>query len=434
MGGSRLLYDRYLLSWVGNTAGHQAPAAPHSLASRSPHEPSCAISHALPLPPFAPVHIIGLDDWAWKRRERYGAIIVDLERGTPIALLADRSQEAVRPWLEQHPIIDLVARDRSKEFAAAIDAALPHATQVADRWHLACNLTEQLDKVVSGRWKLLTKAARPADALLPDLVTAPPPRPRRGTAGEARYEQIQTLAQAGVPVKSIAARLGVSHGTIYRWLAKGHGPHGGPRKQRAGPLDWITPYVRERWEAGEDNGPHLWEELKTLGYTGSLRSMYRRLAVFRGGTRPYRSPSSASAEAVPRSPLDEVTPGKVIGWIIARPETLTPEGRNHLEWVCQMDPVIAQARDLTQRWLDFTRAHTSERLDTWLREVRASAIPAFVSFARGIERDKAAVVAGLALPYSTGPVEGHITRLKLIKRQAYGRASLAYLRQRFLAA
>src|SRR5689334_926119 len=103
MGGSRLLYDRYLLSWVGNTAGHQAAAAPHSLASRSPHEPSCAISHALPLPPFAPVHIIGLDDWAWKRRERYGAIIVDLERGTPIALLADRSQEAVRPWLEQHP-------------------------------------------------------------------------------------------------------------------------------------------------------------------------------------------------------------------------------------------------------------------------------------------------------------------------------------------
>jgi transposase len=98
-----------------------------------------------------------------------------------------------------------------------------------------------------------------------------------------------------------------------------------------------------------------------------------------------------------------------------------------------MDSVIAQARDLTKRWLDLIRAHTSEGLDTWLRDVRASAIPAFVSFARGVERDKAAIVAGLALPYSTGPVEGHIHRLKLIKRQAYGRASLAYLRQRFLA-
>lgn len=127
-------------------------------------------------------------------------------------------------------------------------------------------------------------------------------------------------------------------------------------------------------------------------------------------------------------------PGKVIGWIIARPETLTPEAEARLEGLWQGDPVIAQARDLTQRWLSFIRAHSSQGLDTWLREARASSIPAFVSFARSVERDKAAIVAGLALPYSTGPVEGQITRLKLIKRQAYGRASLAYLRQRFLAA
>jgi transposase len=91
----------------------------------------------LPLPVFASPRIIGLDDWAWKRRERYGAIIVDLERGRPIALLPDRSQETVRPWLERHPTIDMVARDRSKEFAAAITQALPHVKQVADRWHLA---------------------------------------------------------------------------------------------------------------------------------------------------------------------------------------------------------------------------------------------------------------------------------------------------------
>jgi hypothetical protein len=174
--------------------------------------------------------------------------------------------------------------------------------------------------------------------------------------------------------------------------------------------------------------------LKGRGYTGSLRSIYRRLATFRGGPRPYRSPSPAAAEAVPCAPLEDLTPGKIIGWIIARPETLTAEGKERLEGVCQLDPVIAQARNLTQRWLGLLRSHTSEGLETWLREMRASAIPAFVSFARSGERDKAAILAGLTLPYSTSPVEGHIARLKLIKRQAYGRASLAYLRQRFLAA
>lgn len=387
--------------------------------------------HALPLPLFPSPRIIGVDDWAWKRRERYGAIIVDLELSRPIALLPERAQETVRPWLEQHATIDVVARDRSKEFAAAISTALPHAKQVADRWHLACNLTEQLDKVVSGQWKFLTRAMRPAEGPPADQAVTPPPTPqRRRSAGEARYEHVLALAQAGVPVKRIASRLGVSHGTIYRWLAKGHGPHAGPRKQRAGPLDWTTPYLRERWEAGQDSGVHLWEELKRRGYTGSLRSIYRRFATFRGGTRPYRFP--ASAEAVPCSSLDDLTPGKIIGWIIARPETLTVEARARLEDVCQMDPVIAHARDLTRGWLALLRTHTSDGLETWLRQMRASAIPAFVSFARGIERDKAAVVAGLALPYSTGPVEGYITRLKLIKRQAYGRASLPYLQRRFL--
>jgi hypothetical protein len=81
--------------------------------------------HILPLPPIAPPRIIGLDDWAWKRGQRYGAVVVDLERKKPIALLAGRSQEAVAGWLKHSPTIQIVARDRSKEFAAAITAACP---------------------------------------------------------------------------------------------------------------------------------------------------------------------------------------------------------------------------------------------------------------------------------------------------------------------
>jgi transposase len=84
-------------------------------------------------------------------------VVVDLERNKPIALLADRSQQTVTQWLKRYPTITVVARDRSKEFAAAITEALPEAKQVADRWHVAKNLTEHLDKVVSARWKHLTR-------------------------------------------------------------------------------------------------------------------------------------------------------------------------------------------------------------------------------------------------------------------------------------
>lgn len=385
---------------------------------------------ALPLPAFPAPRVIGLDDWAWKRRERYGAIVVDLERGKPIALLAERSRACVQQWLKRHPSIQIVARDRSKEFAAAITAALPKAQQVADRWHLAANLTEHLNKVVTARWKHLTTAARPEVAVPEQALVAPPPPEHRPSAGEARYQQVLALAQAHLPTRLIAQRVGVSTRTIERWLAQQHGPHTAVRKPRRSPLDWTTLYLHQRWEAGERNGTVLWEELKAQGYRGSQRSVYPRLGRWRTASR--RRSSAADLASVPLSPLEALSPSKVIGWIIARPETLTPEAKQGLENVCQLDSFIGQARDLTQRWLYFIRSHTSEGLDAWLKEMRDSGLPAFVAFARSVEQDKASIIAGLTLPYSTSPVEGHINRLKLIKRQAYGQASLPYLQRRFL--
>lgn len=99
-----------------------------------------------------------------------------------------------------------------------------------------------------------------------------------------------------------------------------------------------------------------------------------------------------------------------------------------------MDDQFKQARELTHSFLDLIRRQSTGDLDTWLKSARTSGIRQCLSFARSIEQDKAAVLAGLTLAYSTGPVEGHINRLKLIKREAYGRASLSYLQHRFLPA
>jgi transposase len=209
---------------------------------------------ALPLPAIAPPRVIGLDEWAWKRGQRYGALVVDLERKAPIALLPDRSKPTVVQWLKRYPTITIVARDRSKEFAAAITEALPHAQHVADRWHVAKNLTEHLDKVVSRRWKHLIKAGGETE-MPPELipVSTPARRPRQA-AGEARYQQMLALARAGLPTRTIARRLGVGQRTIQHWLAQAHGPYAGARKPRRSPLDWSTRYLRQRWDAGERNG------------------------------------------------------------------------------------------------------------------------------------------------------------------------------------
>jgi len=388
--------------------------------------------HALPLPPIVDPQVIGLDEWAWKRGQRYGAIVVDLERKKPIALLPDRSQQTVTHWLKRHPTIKIVARDRSKEFAAAIKEALPHARHVADRWHLAKNLTEHLDKVISARWKHLAKAVDEAETPSQPVSVSSPARQPRQAPGEARYQQMRSLHEAGLPTKTIAKRLGVGQRTIQHWLAQGHGPYVGPRKPRRSPLDWSTRYLRERWEAGEHNGTLLWEELKAQGYTGSSRSVYRRLAKWRD--HPWKMGLPTSPESIPHSPFEDVTPGKLIGWMVARPGSLSPVAQEQLDQITQMDEILAQARELTHSFLQLIRHHSSEGLEGWLKDVRASSIREFLTFARSVERDKTAILAGLTLPYSTGPVEGHINRLKLIKRQAYGRAGLSYLQHRFLPA
>jgi len=240
------------------------------------------------------------------------------------------------------------------------------------------------------------------------------------------------LKEAGLPTGTIAKRLGVEPRTIQRWLSEGHGPYAGPRQPRRSPLDWSTRYLRQRWEAGEHNGTILWEELKTRGYRGSLRSVYRRLAKWR--EHPPKRATPASPGSIPRSPFEDVTPGQVIGWMLARPETLSPKAQEQLDRITQMDEILAQTRELTHGFLHLIRSHSSEGLESWLKDVRASHMREFLTFAQSHERDKPAIVAGLTLPYSTGPVEGHINRLKLIKRQAYGRAGLSYLQHRFLPA
>jgi transposase len=275
--------------------------------------------------------------------------------------------------------------------------------------------------------EVVDEAALPSEPVVPLPSRA---RRLRQPAGEARYQQVLALHKAGFPTKTIAKRLGAGQRTIRRWLAQEHGAYAGPRKPRRSPLDWSTQYLRQRWEAGEHNGTLLWEELKAQGYTGSSRSVYRRLALWR--KHPPKQTTPASPGSIPPSPFEDVTPGQIIGWMLARPEKLSPKAQEQLDQITQMDEILAQARELTNGFLDLIRHHSGEGLDSWLKAVRTSGIREFLTFARSVERDKLAVLAGLTLPYSTGPVEGHINRLKLIKRQAYGRASLSYLQHRFL--
>lgn len=434
---------------------------------------------ALPEPPATPVTQLGIDDWSFRRRKRFGAILVNLETHRVLDLLPDRSAPTAAAWMRQHPEIRLVSRDRSSEFAAAILEGAPQAEQTLDRFHLVKNLVEVVDVVLLRCLAHLrqgrshpppeTASRRPRSrapdppALPPQWKPTPPPHVERARLARqahrlAQYEQVLALREQAYTAAEIAERLGMSIRTVERWLH--HFRHDTHRRKRPSEFDRFAPYVWERWQAGYRNGLRLWEDLAAQGYTGSQRSVYRFLQTVRHGFVPSfgeqplptsigTEPVPAEAEAAPPpdpmpeeapqpSPLcarlDAFTPTQAKWCLVRDPEALTEEEQAHRAWLCQSHPALATLCTLVHAFRTLLRERRGEELGAWIAACQASGIPELRQFARGLRREQSWAIAALTHRASNGAVEGHVNKLKLIKRTMYGRAGFPLLRQRVLHA
>lgn len=116
-----------------------------------------------PLPTPPPIKVVGVDEWAWRKGQRYGTLLVDLEHRMPIDLLADATAESFAAWLVAHPSVEVISRDRGTTFADGANRGAPHALQIADRWHLLHNLGEALEKVLARHHAELKRALAPEE-------------------------------------------------------------------------------------------------------------------------------------------------------------------------------------------------------------------------------------------------------------------------------
>jgi transposase len=139
-------------------------------------------------------------------------------------------------------------------------------------------------------------------------------------------------------------------------------------------------------------------------------------------------------QRVPSSPapLENFSARRATWLFLRQREKLDETQQKELALMRQASPSVEAAYGLAQAFMCMIREHTGHQLETWLSLVEKSMLPELKSFAKGIQQDKAAVFAGLTLPWNNGPLEGHVNRLKLIKRSMYGRAKLRLLRQRVL--
>jgi transposase len=392
---------------------------------------------ARPAAPVERVIQLGIDDFSFRRGRTFGTILVDMQSHQVIDLLPDRKAQTASAWMSTHSEIELVSRDRGGDYASAAKASAPQAVQCADRFHVLKNLGEALEELLARHLAAhrRSQADKSSATPLSDVPSKQPPKlsPKEARQKQAKreerlaqYEQVVALRKLGFSQTAIADQIGIGHATVSRWLSSGTFPEQQPRPRKIG-LDPHLPFLRERWESGCHNIAQLYRELVARGYTQSYRSVYEQLVRL----LPEGKKNASHERDLSPTPLSS---RQATFLFLRRSEELETDEQETLIALRQLHPEVDLAYDLVQQFAQMLRTRTGEQLDAWLEQARASQIRELQSFVLGVERDKAAVVAGLTLPQNNGLVEGKVNKLKLIKRMMFGRAEFPLLRQRVLRA
>ena len=394
------------------------------------------------------LRIVGVDDWAFRKGHRYGTILVDLERRCLAGLLPDRSSESLAAWLKQHPSIEVVSRDRAGVYADGARQGAPQAQQVADRWHLLRNLGEMVERLTSQHVPLLRQAAEQVKATTTSLpLSPPPPEPvpvspseqQRLTHRQQRltcYQNIQQLHQQGVGIAAIVAAVGVSRRTVFRLLRAEQFPERAPRRRQARNTDAYAGYLRQRLSEGCANATQLYREVQEQGYTGSYLNVYKALVSLSGAS----SDKKRWASGKPRSPSEvsgEVPSSRRVAWWMqgylntSKPE-VAQEQRTFLQQLYGLAPNLQEAADLAQEFAHILKKRQGTELQSWLERASQSVCKEVRLFAKSLRQDLAAVRNAVTMEWSNGQTEGQVNRLKMLKRQMYGRANFDLLQARVM--
>jgi transposase len=378
-------------------------------------------------PEIGRIVVLGVDDFALRRGHNYGTVLVDIRTGRPVDLLADRESETLAAWLRDHPGIEVICRDRAGAYAEAARQGAPAAVQVADRWHLWRNLGEAVEKTINTRRASLAvpvPGTSAATASNRPAVRRPAAEKKIVTRMRERYTAVQEMSAQGMSNAAIGRRLGLHPATVRKAAqARSADDLIAKTEQRAHLVDDYVEHLHRRWNEGERNATGLFREIQKLGYPGGELAVQRYLRRFRDGKGHAPRPG-------PKPP----TVREVTTWIMTRPDRLRAKDIEQLRQIRarddDLDRLCAYVRGFARMITDLR----GDRLEQWIITVEQDTLAPLASFARFLRRDQDAVHAGLTLPHSSGKVEGTVNKIKMLKRQMFGRANFDLLRTRVLHA
>ena len=428
-------YARKTTLLAGDAAGHRGGAGraggcpPGPGAGMPASRPALLrLVMAIPDPAAAVPRVLGVDDFAIRRGQNYGTVLIDCETGAPLDLLEGRDAKPFADWLAAHPGVEVICRDRSGAYADGARTGAPDAIQVADRFHLWQNLAKAVERSVAAHRACLGEP-EPGPAATPDpgppAEPAPPPEPEPAGkfAERARRHHaiVHELLADGHGIRAIARHLGWGQHTVQRYARAATWQElvdGRWQAPRASKLDPFKPHLRQRAEEGCGNVAQLFREISALGYDGSYSIVRDYLDQHRPATAPLPPPPP--------------TVRQVTGWLTSHPDSLTEDERPQLKALLERCPELQATAAHVRTFAAMLTQLTGQNLPQWISDARAAGLPGLSSFAKGLEQDLDAVTQGLTSRWNSGPVEGRVNHIKMIKRQMFGRAGLPLLRKRVL--
>ena len=388
---------------------------------------------------------IGIDDFALRKGQVYSTILIDLERGRVIDLLDGRDGAALEVWLKNHPGVEVITRDRWPAYANAATAGAPNAQQVADRFHLVKNARELVEHILESQERALDEAfqPRPTETPVPECLenavetppapTGPPaPEPAPGAVPEsaspkasrreARFTEVRRRRAEGQGIRQIAREFHMSRQTVVKYLRRESCPDWNAGRARPTRLDPFREAVDVYIRVGGRLATELFEKLKADGCRSSydaVRRFFTKRLFAAGVTR-----ERANSRAPPRP--YRPTARQLSFMYVRRAGNRTEEEAAYVRVIAG----ACQELKWVDVFLDLVRGTATVSLSDWLTQAEHSSSRFIRSFAESIRSDEAAVLGAVTTSWSNGPVEGHVNRVKAIKRSMYGRAKLPLLRCR----
>jgi transposase len=370
---------------------------------------------------------------------------VDLEEHRVVDLLLGSDEQIFKQWLQAHPGVEVISRDRGASYRIGATNGAPQAQQVLDRWHLLKNWGEVMQKTLGQQTEFLRQAAQerkqetasPASVQTTDKHrkaprrTPPPPSPRYAWQSDM-HRQVHALAAEGKTQAEIINLLHLHPQTVRKYLRM---PTFAAHYR--GPTSVVEPYrsyLEARWQEGEVMISQLWQELQAQGFQGTYHHVWS--FVHRWPLPAGMTPASSSAPppSTRRGSAGTRSPRQVMWLLLHQAEELSEADAFYRQTLFRLAPPLVALSAIGQDFVRLIRERKSQQLVSWLERAKQCPFLEVQHFGQGLEKELPAFQAALTETWSTGQAEGQITRLKLLKRQMYGRANLDLLRLRLLHA